>query len=351
MTLVLSSIVKMTCTFSTFAGKLCIRKQPERGCLRKTEIKAPKDCTPILQLPSEVRAVIFKYLVDDSDLLFKFDKSFNSSSCWARWPEYHRNLSFLRVCKKFEAEGLALVQVESISMEVDPPPDPNLITAEPKKQELISMLKRSKPQPIALRLDNVRPHLKQLTIDARYTLSYLLDTDLLDSFPKLRSVRIRQTLWSREFEYGYRDKLKNSATQQALVKESVGESNGNFNQRFSLYRAFRCRYDNVKLGELLANSKLAAFLPIEVDVTIRGGCRNNGEPSEDAPTYPVNKAISALRFSYTWPSRTVKRVEVDMYNQPMALAIKSEWTETVSPVNPRKVENKEVVVNGETNNG
>lgn len=325
----------MTFSFSSISGRLCPKQEPERGCLKKVcEITPPKDSTPILSLPPEVRACIFKYLIDDVDLTFKFSKSFENPTCWAKWLEYHRNLSFLKVCSLFEAEALALVQVEAISIEIDPPPDPNLATpAEPKPTP--SRFLCSAPQPIALTFSHVRPYLRQLSIDARYTLGYLLDTDLLQSFPKLKTIRVKQTLWPRDWEFGFREKLNNPKIRQKLIKESVGEYPANQNSAFAPLRMFRCRYDNTKLCTLLDHPKLKSFYPLLIDVMVKSGGRSSGAwASEDGPSYPISRDLSALRFTFEWPSRRMIKMEVDMFNQPMALAIKSEWTETVSLVEP-----------------
>ncbi len=311
-----------------FAGKLCQRKEPERGSLaRLNEMTAPKGRSPILTLPAEVRACIFKYLIDDVDLTFKFTKSFDMSSCTASWPDYHQNLAFLRTCKLFEAEALNLVHVQAVSIEIDPPPDPNPIN--PKTAKLFAKYKGSEPQPIPLRLEAVKPHLIQLSIDSRYTLGYLLGTDLLDSFPKLRIVRIKQVLWPRPITSSYRDALNTARARQNLISESIGEHAGS--SPYATRRPFRCLYDDVKLGTFLANEKLKRFHPVIVDTSVRSlGRFADDWPNDEEAGYPIKGAISGLRMTYEWPAKHVTSLEVDMYNQPMALAIKSQWTESVS---------------------
>lgn len=317
----------------SFVGKLSPRRPPERGSLKRCSetTSPPKNSTPILSLPPEVRACIFKHLMDDVDIIFKFDKDFTTSSSWAKWPDFNRNLCFMKACKIFEAEALALVQVQAISIEVDPPPDPHLSSPN-NPAPTYSKFSASVPQSLGIRLETVRPHLRTLTIDARYTLNYLLETDLLETFPKLQILRVRQTLWPRDHEYNYREALNQKSRQQLLIKESLGETIAS-SQRFGgIYppRLFRCKYDNIKLRDLLAHPKLAKFQPIFVDVKLRAiDCTQHRWASEDGPTYPITRDVSNVRFSYQWPSKQLLDMEVDMYNQPMALAIKSEWTETV----------------------
>ncbi|KAK5942620.1 hypothetical protein PMZ80_005185 [Knufia obscura] len=333
-------------TFS-FSGKLCQKREPERGSLARTSaMLAPKGCSPILKLPAEVRACIFKYLVDEVDFLFRFSKFLDTSSCWASWPEYHQNLAFLRVCKLFEAEALNLVQVRAITIEIHPPPDPNPIN--PKTVKLFAKYKRSEPQPIALQLETVRPHLVQLSIDSRYTLGYLVNTNLLDSFPKLRIIRVKQTLWPRAMDTNYWEILNTARGRRKLISESLGEHAGsNPHIPEIARRTFRCLYDSVELRSSLANDKLNKFHPIKVDTTIRSlGRFPDDWPSDDEAGYPVVGAISGLRMTYEWPARRTTSLEVDMYNQPMSLAIKSQWTETVS-----LAKNTDATVDNGNNNG
>lgn len=315
----------------TCSTKLCPRKEPERGCLKRTEAPAPKESCPILTLPSEIRAEIFKYLLDDVGLTFKFCESFISSSCWATWPEYHKNLSFLRVCRLFEQEGTKLVQIESIKVELKAPPECHHSTqTEPKR--LAAAFSRSSPQSIDLSFETIRPHLKTITIDAKYALSRLLETDLLEQFLKLQNVRIAQTLWPRECQSNYREQLNTFGSRQLLLNQSLGEvSNDRYSRVMSMTHVQpSCCSDNMKLGTLLNHSKLKRFYPISVDVSIRiRGRAMHSLESEDGPQFPITRDVSALRFTYEWPSKKMTKLEVDMYNQVMALAIKTEWTESV----------------------
>ena len=57
---------------------------------------------------------------------------------------------------------------------------------------------------------------------------------------------------------------------------------------------------------------------------------------DHAISFPVEREVSCVRFSHIWPGGKITNMEVDMFNQPMALAIKSEWTERV------KIAKKEV---------
>jgi len=313
---------------SHFSDKLCQRKEPERGSLAKaSEKRAPKGRSPILSLPAEVRAYIFQYLLDDVDLTFKCSKNFDTSSCWASWPEYHKKLAFLRACKLFEAEALNLVQVQAIAIEIDPPSDPNPVN--PETAKLFAKYKGSAPQPIGLRLETVRPHLIQLSIDSKYTLGYLLNTELLDSFPKLRIIRIKQVLWPRVMDSSYREFLNSARGRLRVIDESVGEHTTA--SPYLTRSPSACLYDGVKLGTLLGNEKLSRYHPIMVDTTARSlGRFPNDWPSDDEAGYPIKGAVSCLRMTYQWPARRVTGLEVDMYDQPMALAIKSQWTEKVS---------------------
>jgi len=324
-----------------FTGRLCQRKEPERGSLAKTsEVSAPKEYSPILTLPAEVRACIFKYLIEDVALTYKLPET---SSCWVSWPEYHHNLAFLRACKLFEAEALTLVQVRAVSIEVNPPPSPSPVNS--KAAKLFAKYKRSEPQQIALRLETVRPYLIQLSIDSRYTLGCLLGTEILDSFPKLRIIRIKQSLGPRAMDSSYREALNTTRARRILISESIGEYAGI--SPHTTRRPSNCHYDDVKLGTILENEKLKRFRPLVIDIIVRslGRCPNDW-PSDDEAGYPIKGAISGLRMTYEWPAKRITNLEVDMYNQPMALAIKSQWTEKISLTN-----NADATLDNGNNNG
>ncbi|KAK5099140.1 hypothetical protein LTR70_001290 [Exophiala xenobiotica] len=326
-----------------FSGRLCQREKPERGSLAKvSENGPPKGHSPILSLPAEVRAYIFKFLIDDVDLIFRFSKHFDTSSCWVSWQEYHQKLAFLRACKLFEAEALNLVQVQAIGIEVDPLPDQNSVN--PETAKLFAKYKRSVPQPIGLRLETVRPYLIQLSIDSRYTLGYFLATDLLDSFPKLRFIRIKQVLWPRTIDSNYRETINGAPGRLGVISESVGEHTGT--SPYLAQRSTGCLYDDVKLGTFLGNEKLRKYHPLMVDTTIRSlGRFPDDWPSDDEAGYPIKGAVSGLRMTYQWPARRVTSLEVDMYNQPMALAIKSQWTEKIS-----LTDGADATIDGSSNN-
>lgn len=310
-----------------FAGKLCQKKEPERGCLaRPYPVAPPKNSCPILDLPAEIRAQIFEYLISDDELLFRFSKVIDECSCWSGLPEYKSNLAFLEACKLFEAEALALVKVRFIRIRVEQAPE------EPSKNPKMAALLKKHQRPTlcdsALSLGHVRPHLKQLSVDSKHTLPRLLETNLLDNFPKLRHIQINQEMCPRPMDHSYREMLNKKAEQQDIISESLGHA-----FFYTFRRRLHCSCNETPLYFNLQNPKLARFYPIRVHTRAYSSrCYVGNEwPVDDDSIYPVTGAISALRMSYIWPSGRVVNFEVDMYNQPMSLAVKSQWTEQIAP--------------------
>lgn len=310
-----------------FAGKLCQKKEPERGCLaRPYPVAPPKNSCPILDLPAEIRAQIFEYLISDDELLFRFSKVIDESSCWSCLPEYKSNLAFLEASKLFEAEALALVKVRYIRIRVEQAPEES-----PKNPKMAALLKKHQRSTLcdsALSLGHVRPHLKQLSVDSKYTLPRLLETSILDNLPKLRHIQINQEMCRRPMDHGYREMLNTNTEQLGIISESLGHTFFH-----SSRRRLRCSCNEAPLHQTLQNQKLARFYPIRVHTRASSSrCYARGEwLGDDDSIYPIIGAISALRMSYMWPSEQVVNFEVDMYNQPMSLAVKSQWTEQIAP--------------------
>lgn len=284
--------------------------------------------TPILSLPPEVRACIFKYLLDEVDLIFKFSKDFNSSSCHARWQD-GKKLAFLEACKLFQIEALNLVQVHAITIDLNSLPNPNTTTTEKHGEKKKYAFSR---QPkMALSLEKVRPHLRQLTINAKHALYCLLRTDILGTFPKLRTIRIKQTLWPRDMPSDYRAGLNEISRRQAFVLESLDQYLNGFTSLVSRPN-FRCRDELTPLIDLLRDSKLQPFFPLFIDVTIEENSTSEQprcSDNEKSFSYPLSKQVSAVRMTYDWPRREVIDMEIDMYDQFLPLAIKSKYTEKI----------------------
>ena len=309
-----------------FPEKMCRRKEPERGSLgRNYELSTSKGCSLFLLLPTEIRIRIFEYLVDEVDLIFRVPEypEYVNASCWVSWAEYRQRLSFLATCRLFEEEGLTLVPVRAISIEIDPQYGPGPISSrEAKLIKKFKNYKRSGPMPIGLRLEIVKPHLVQLSLDSKYTLSHILTTNLLDTFPKLRTICVTQTLQSRAIDSIYKDTLKTTPVQREIINESLREYAGGM---------FGGIVDHVELDMVLRNEKLRKYYPIIISTTRRSAGRfPDGCSSSDDAGYPIRGAVAGLRMTYQWPTKRVINLEVDLYNLPLPLAIKSQWTERIS---------------------
>lgn len=304
------------------ASRICAQKEPERGCLKKLQHPAPKDCCPILFLPPEIRACIFKHLLDEVELTFDFmSDSEDSTACYTTWSQYRNNLSYLQVLEKFERETLDLVQVEAVRIVYNP------FDLHKRLGGFGGPTRRAGRMPVSLRLENVRPHLRQITLDGRYSLSRFLDSGMLKSFPKLKAIRVATLLTPRKCNASYRESLNDTRTLDHLVQESLIPSV--YRPRPISRLIAEQSVDNINLEALLSHSNMTQFKPISIDVTMQmqsGGCFDH---DDDHFHGPISRAVSAIRFTYEWPSKKIEKAEVDMYDQPMPLAVKSRWTETV----------------------
>jgi len=322
-------------------SKLCPQQDPERGSLAKySQTNKPVSSTPILTLPPEVRASIFAYLLDDVDLIFKFSKCFNSSTCQTRWQD-DKKLAFLKTCKLFEVEALNLVQIHYITIEVHLPLESGTPIPSTPIEKSKNVL-RWRPK-IALPLDRVRPHIQQLNIDARNALYHLLQTDILGTFAKLHTVRIKQTLWPRVMPSSCRAELDKKSRRQAFIRDSLDERIQSSLDCFVSGGASLCRTEQPALIDLLRHPKLQSYLPLFVDVTIEEystsqHSRHNN--TDETHSFPISKQISAIRMTYKWPSQEIINLEVDMYDQFMPLAIKSKYTERTE-LDTRKEDNED----------
>lgn len=311
-----------------FTGnRICAKQEPERGCLKKIQHEPPKDCCPLLSLPPEIRAAIFKYLLDEVELTFNVTPGEeDNTTCYANHSQYRSNLSYLQVLRKFEAETLDLVRIQAARIVCEESLDNK------RNGRLEGTTRYSRPISLPMQLNNMRPHLKHLTIDGSFSIKRLLDSDVFDSFPKLTTIRVATTLASRKCHSGYRESLNNPRTLDHLVQESLNPT------------AYRPRpvfrhglpsqsFDNIDLEAILADSRLTRFRPIPIDITVKMQSSGCFDHDDDTFHEPVSRAVSAIRLTYEWPNKKVEKVEVDMYDQPMPLAVKSRWTEIVK-LNP-----------------
>lgn len=312
-------------------GKLCPQRKPECGSLARVN-KPPRSMssTPIFTLPPEVRAYIFAYLLDEVEIVFKFSKAFDRSTSYARWQS-GKKLAFLEACKLFKAEALHLVQFHAITIELEALSEPKTTTSPnaPAERTRYAFWRQSE---IPLPFEKIRPHVRQLTIDARYALYHFLKTDMLSSFPKLRSIRIKQVLWSR-MPSDFRNDLDEKSRRQALMLESLDENLGRSSGPFSPRRAVPCRTSHPPLIDLLRNPKLQVWLPLPIDLCIETdptGRQLLFGTGDEPYTFPVERQVSTVRMTYSWPSREIIDLEADMYDQCMPLAIKSKYTEKIN---------------------
>lgn len=229
-----------------FSKKLCVRKEPERGCLAKWTTPAPKDTCPILQLPSEVRACIFNYIFDEANLTYKLPQGWNErdlteAKCFVRWPDYKKKLSFLKACKLFEAEALSLIQVKSATFDSeDPAPCPvsyPVAQSGASNNPIHPSRWNSCPQEIPLPLSRVCPHLREVNTDPEMLVPLLNNTtDLLSLFPKLKTIRVTQRLPGFDHRHHHhqsqqqphragplelRESLENPVTRRELICHSL----------------------------------------------------------------------------------------------------------------------------------
>lgn len=312
------------------SSKLCGRKEPERGCLARVTCSAPKDSSPILHLPSEIRACIFNYIINDVDLIYRCTRDFESFQCVASWSDYNRKLSFLQVCKLFRAEAWTLIQVKSVTFEK--PEDQFTSNVDANSQPLPE---KFGPQEVPLPLSRVQPHLREIRLDPT-TLVLMLETDFLSTFPKLQQIRVTQRHISERRGAEFRAKLDDPLERRDILRKQLELRHcyQYFTSRFdkpSVKKSKRCvPYRRLQLSEILDRAMIVTELPIVLEAVTEYNERStHGSAQYVEPVYPVLGNVSTTKMIYEWRTKRFVGVDVNMWNQPMEMAVKSKFSESV----------------------
>lgn len=320
-----------------FSTKLCGRKEPERGCLAKITCSAPKDKSPILLLPPEIRACIFNYIIGDVDLVYRCAQDFTNFQCVASWSDYNRKLSFLQTCKLFQAEAWTLIQVKSVTFE-KAKDEPFVFSHTNIDGELFSKIPRLLPdkfgpQEVPLPLCRVRPHLREIRVDPN-TLTWMLETNFLSTFPKLQRISVFQTYGLERRATEFRQNLEDPAERRDILNKQLDllYTYPNLTNKFNKVitkKIGRCRYSQrLRLREILDCAKRETNLPIVLDVTTEYNGPGNGTQCVE-PIYPVLANVSSVRIVMEWNGGRWVSVDVNMWNQPMEMAVKSKYSERI----------------------
>lgn len=327
--LILYPIRIMSMRFST---KLCGRQEPERGCLARITCSAPKDSSPILQLPPEIRAAIFNYIVGDVDLVYKCTRDFTNFHCLTSWSDYNRKLSFLQVCKLFRAEAWTLIQVKSVTFERSK--DDSVYGSRDGIARLIP--DKFGPQEIPLPLCRVRPHLREIRVDPN-TLTWMLETNFLSTFPKLQRISVYQTYGLERRGTEFRQALDSAPERREILRKHLDlvhtypELARKFNKTITKKLNY-CKYAHrLRLNEILDCAVRETHgLPITLEATTEYCDRPSRGTQCVEPVYPILANVSSVKMVVQWNSKQIESVDVNMWNQPMEMAVKSKYTERIA---------------------
>lgn len=316
-----------------FSTKLCGRKEPERGCLAKITCSAPKDSSPILHLPPEIRACVFNYIIGDVDLVYRCAQDFTNFQCVASWSDYNRKLSFIQVCKLFQAEAWTLIQVKSVTFERAK----DTTTWSKDGAHGLPRLIPDKfgPQELPLPLSRVRPHLREIRVDPT-TLTWMLETNFLSTFPKLQRICVFQTYGLERRGTEFRQTLEDPLERREILHKQLEllYAHPNLTNKFNkciTKRITRGKFSQrLKLREILDSAARETNLPIVLEATTEYNDRPSHGTQCVEPVYPILANVSSVKIVLEWTTKRFVTMDVNMWNQPMEMAVKSKYTESIS---------------------
>lgn len=311
-------------------NRLCTRQTPERGSLSRALPKL-RDATtcPLLSLPLEVRLLIWQHLLDQVSYVFDFANENLESICYVPWHD-RKYITFLHTCRLAYAEGLSLVKPRQITVR-----ERDTGTGNGSKN-VMAVPPRFTSFPLAF--NSIRHNVTDLTIDAKFVERLIQQNVLLYEMPKLEHINITHEMQGVDLTHD--DDLtwlKQTNRQKKFIDGILSDS---INHVWAVRDLrYTHTYDDTHMYDHIVNS-LRAVLSVpslkpygEITVRVRVVSSREGAESDlarEPPYFPIYNQINQIRIAFRWPSQSIVSLEVDLYDQVMEHAIRSQWTERIA---------------------
>lgn len=313
--------------------RLVERKAPETGNLVRRDPR-PKhsSSSPVLAIPSEVRLLIWKHLLDEVRFIFELEPDGGPRTCYITTP-HSKLVSFLQTCRLFRREGRAVIK-------------PTLAHLVSKRGSIsrghsmagqIVNLKR-----FPLRLDETYPTVTHLDIEAEWAASICNSPEFgrrsLLQFTKLRTISV---LYSTHKNY-----LRNLLDDDNAVKIKSSEEQSKIIQDLfadDVLPLVACApWDETdvippplnSLGRVLQHmcSQVRS-----VAVTVQARIMSHDcSMQDDHMSFPITRQLEQLHIVLEVPSMRLTHLSAGLYNKAIEFAIKQRWTEVIHTSNTDK---------------